>query len=84
MVMKVVELKEIIYSYQTGKFPYISIKGIRYIMIVHHTDANYILSKRMSNRTESQMLKTYERIIMRIKTKGLGPKKHVLENEISK
>ena len=57
---------------------------MRYIMIVHHTDVNYIISEPMRNRTESQMLKTYERIIMRIKTKGLGTKKHVLENEISK
>ena len=30
------------------------------------------------------MLKTYEKVIMRMKTAGLGTKKHVLENDISK
>ena len=38
----------------------------------------------MRNRTESQMLKTYEKIIMWMKTAGLGTKKHVLDNDISK
>ena len=38
----------------------------------------------MRNRTEYQMLKTYENIILWMNTEGLGTKKHVLYNEISK
>ena len=53
-------------------------------MIAYHTDENYIFSEPMSNRTESQMLKAYEKIIVRMKTEGLGTKKHVLDNYISK
>ena len=51
-------------------------------MIVYHTYENYIFSEQISNRTESQMLKTYEKIIMWMNTVGLETKKHVLDNEI--
>ena len=84
MFFIVVYLKETMYSDQTGKFLYLSSKGMWYIMIAYHTNANYIFSDPMSNRTRSQMLKTYEKIIMRMKMAGLGTKKHVLNYEISK
>ena len=57
---------------------------MQYMIIAYHTDANYIFSKSMRNRTEYQMLKTYEKIIMWTKTSELETKKHVLDNEISK
>ena len=81
---KFVNLKEKMYSDKTEKCPYLLSKGMKYIMIAYHTDENYIFSKPMRNRTESQILKTYENIIMRMKTAGLGYKNHVLENDISK
>ena len=84
MFVKVVDLKETMYSDQTGKFLYLSSKGVRYIMIAYHTNENYISSNPMRNRNEAQMLQTYENIIMRMKTAGLWTKNHVLENEISK
>ena len=84
MFVKNLFLKETMYSDKTGKFLYLSRKGMRYIIITFHTDANYIFSKPMRNRTEAQMLQAYENIVMRMKTAGLGTKKHVLDNEISK
>ena len=84
MFVKVVDLKENIYTDQTVKFPYLSSKGMRYIMIVYHTDDNYIFFGPMCNITEYKMLKTYEKIIMWMKTEGSGTKKHALENELSK
>ena len=83
MFIKVVELKDTMYSDQTEIFPYLSGKGMRYIMIAYHTDANYIFSEPMRNRTEYQMLKTYDNFIMWMKTSWLGTKKHVLDNDIS-
>ena len=37
--VKVVHLKEIMYSDQTGKFMYLSMKGMWYIMIAYHNNA---------------------------------------------
>ena len=57
---------------------------MRYIMIEYHTNANCIFSEPMRNRAESEMLKTYEKIVMRMNTAGLGTQKHVLDNDIPK
>ena len=38
----------------------------------------------MDPLTEAQMLQAHEKILMRMKMAGLGIKKHVLENKISK
>ena len=84
MFIIVLDLKETMYSDHTGKFTYLPSKGMRYIMIAYHTNANYIFSEPMRNITEYQMLKTYKKIITRMKTAELGTKKHVLENDISK
>ena len=84
MFIKVVELTETMYSDQTRKFTYLSRKGMGYIMIAYRTDENYNFSDPILNITESQMLKTYEKIIMLMKTAVLGTKNNVLDNEISK
>ncbi|KAL7547782.1 hypothetical protein ACHAWF_012589 [Thalassiosira exigua] len=54
--VKVVDLQETIYTDQTGKFPYLSSKGNRYIMVAVHIDANYIAMQPMKNRTEGQII----------------------------
>ncbi|KAL7523842.1 hypothetical protein ACHAXR_000839 [Thalassiosira sp. AJA248-18] len=81
--VKVVDLKETMYSDQTGKFPYLSSRGMRYIMVAFHTDPNYIFAEPMRNRTERQMIEAYDKIVQKMKSGGLGIKLHILDNEIS-
>ena len=83
MFVKVVDLKEVMYTNQTGKFPFLSSKGNRYVMVGYHADANYIFQEAMKNRTERQMIDTYQRIVQRMRAGGLTVKKHILDNEIS-
>ena len=83
MFAKIVDLKETMYSDQTGKFPYLSSKGNRYIMVAYHTDANYMFQEVMKNRTEGQMNKSYQIIVEHMKNAGLSIKKYILDNEIS-
>ena len=84
MFVKILDLKEVMYTDQTGKFPYLSSKGNRYVMVGYHIDANYIFQEPMKNRTERQMIATYQRIVKRMQDGGLSIKKHILDNEISK
>ena len=84
MFVKVVDLKETMYTDQTGKFPYLSSKGNRYIMVGYHTDANYIFLEPMKNRSDMHLIAAYERIFARMKEAGLSVAKHVLDNEVSK
>ncbi|KAL7535015.1 hypothetical protein ACHAXR_006213 [Thalassiosira sp. AJA248-18] len=83
MFVKIVDLKETMYSDQTDKFPYLSSRGMRYIMVAYHTDPNFIFAEPMRNRTERQMIKAYNKIVKKMKAGGLGIKLHILDNEIS-
>ena len=79
----VIDLKEEIHIDQTGKFPHLSSKGNRYIMVAHNIDANYIFMDTMKNRSESQIMACYQQIVSRMKKAGLTLRKHILDNEAS-
>ncbi|MCP4746067.1 MAG: hypothetical protein GY874_07980, partial [Desulfobacteraceae bacterium] len=81
--MKVIDMRETMYTDQTGKFPYLSSRGNQYQMVVYHSDANYIFAKPLKNRTKGQIIEAYNRIIKRMKKGGLSVKKHILDNKIS-
>jgi hypothetical protein len=81
MFVQVTDLTEELHTDQTGAFPHTSQCGNRYIMVAIHLDSNYIFTEPMKNRTEGKMIKTYQRMITRIKAAGLGIKKQVLDNE---
>ena len=78
------ENMDTIYSDQTGKFPTRSSRGNKYIMIMCEIDGNGILSAPMKNRTAGEIVKTYQSLINRLATSGIHPKKHILDNKISK
>ena len=83
IMVKTVNLKETIYTNQTGKFPYVSSKGNRYIMVAVHVDANAMYMEPMKNRTQEQFVETYKKIITRMRDDSLSVKKQVLDNEAS-
>ena len=65
MFTQVVDLTEEIHTDQTGAFPHTSQRGNRYIMVAIHLDANYIFAEPMKNRTEGEMIRTYQKTINR-------------------
>ena len=81
--MKVLDIKETIYTDKTGQFPFTSSKGNRYGMVAIHVDASSIFMEPMKNRTSGHMVETYQRIHSRMIAAGLGIKKHYLDNEAS-
>jgi hypothetical protein len=82
--VRIKDLSDTIHSDQTSGFPYTSQHCNRYIMVAIHLDANYIFNKPMKNRTEEEMMAAYQIIVDRMRTVGLGRKKHILDNEASK
>ena len=80
--VRVDQVKDKIYTDQTGKFPITSSKGNKYIMIMCEIDGNAVLVGPMRNKTEDEMIETYQNLIERLKTGGIFPKKHILDNEI--
>ena len=72
-----------VHTNQTGASPHTSHHGNRYIMVAVHLDANYIFAKPMKNRTEVEMVRTYQKLIIQMRAARLGIKKQVLDNECS-
>ena len=77
------QVKDKIYTNQTGEFPITSSRGNKYIMIMCNIDGNAVLVEPMKNKTEDEMVETYQKMINRLKTGGIFPKNHILDNEIS-
>ena len=69
---------------QTGKFPYRSKRGNKYIFVLYNYDSNSILSRPMKNRTDAEFLRVHDDVIEYLKVRGLQPKIQRLDNEASK
>jgi len=50
-------------------------------MILCEIDNNVIMSEAMRNRTSGEIIRAYQTLVKRLKTAGIKPKKHVLDNE---
>ena len=81
--VKVYDMRNTVYSDQTGKFPKRSQSGNVYIMVMVDIDSNAILVEPMKSRKDDEMQRAYRRLMTRLKRAGVKPKKHVMDNEVS-
>ncbi len=77
------EATQKIWTDQSGRFPKKSMKGSQYMMVLTETDSNAILVEPMKNRTSGEMIRVYQKLISRLRTAGIAPKLHILDNECS-
>ena len=68
------QVNETIYTDQIGEFPITSSRGNKYIMIMCEIDENAVLVEPMKNKTEDEMVETYQKMIDRLKTGGISRK----------
>jgi hypothetical protein len=73
-----------IYTDQTGRFPVVSSKGNKYIMILHEYDSNAILAQPIKSRTAPELLTAFQAMEQVLVARGLKPKLMKLDNEASK
>jgi hypothetical protein len=73
-----------IYTDQTGRFPVVSSKGNKYIMILYDYDSNAILAQPIKDRTAPELLKAFQIMEHILVARGLKPKLMKLDNEASK
>ena len=50
-------------------------------MVLFELDSNNILCEAMKNRTSGEMVRAYQKLVDRLKEKGILPKMHILDNE---
>jgi hypothetical protein len=80
---KVYNVRETIYSDQTGQFPTRSMSGNKYVMVMVEIDSSGILVEPMKSRKDDKMIRTYETLVKRLQRAHIIPRKHVLDNEVS-
>jgi hypothetical protein len=73
-----------IYTDQTGRFPVVSSKGKKYIMILYDYDSNAILAQPIKYQTAPELLKAFQFMEQELVARGLKPKLMKLDNEASK
>ena len=71
------------YSDQTGRFPYQSSRGNKYIFILYDFDSNAILKEAIKDRSASSLTKAWECAYNRLTHNGHQTQLHILDNEIS-
>jgi hypothetical protein len=70
-----------IYTDQTGRFPVVSSKGNKYIMILYDYDSNAILAQPIKDRTAPELSKSFQVMEQELVARGLKPKLMKLDNE---
>jgi hypothetical protein len=73
-----------IYTDQTHRFPVVSSKGNKCIMIIYDYDSNAILATPIKDRTAPELLKAFQVMEQELVARGLEPKLMKLDNEASK
>eukprot|EP00804_Cyclotella_cryptica_P002833 CCRYP_009359-RA/>CCRYP_009359-RA protein AED:0.32 eAED:0.32 QI:0/-1/0/1/-1/1/1/0/453 len=77
------QVRDTIFTDQTGQFPVRSQAGNKYIMVMVEIDSSAILVEPIKNRTNAELTRAYSSLMLRLRRAGIVPRKHVLDNKIS-
>ena len=75
--------KETTYTDQTGRFPYRSSRGNKYIMVMYDYNSNAILTTPLRNRQAKTLTDAWELLHQRLTQHGHPTKNFILDNECS-
>jgi hypothetical protein len=73
-----------IYTDQMGRFPVVSSKGNKYIMILYDHDSNAIMAQPIKDRTAQELLRAFQVMEQKLVARGNKPKLMKLDNDASK
>ena len=82
MYTKVYEVRNTVFSDQTGQFPTRSKRGNKYIMVMVEIDSNAILVEPLKSRKDPELTRAYCALMQRLTRAGMVPTKHILDNEV--
>ena len=82
--IEVYDTQKTSHSDQTGAFSTQSQRNNKYIMVMVEIDSNFILVESMNRKSDKEMQRVYRKLMDRLHDAGVVPKKHVLDNKISK
>jgi hypothetical protein len=71
------------YTDLTGRFPFTSSRGNKYMLIVYDYDSNAILVETLKSRQAGEIKKAWETMHLTLNSHGSSPKLYILDNEAS-
>ena len=80
-IAKIYNVKQTLYSDQTGQFPETSSHGNKYQMFLHEIDSNTTWVESMTSRTKHSMIAARANGMSRMQAAGLDPKQQILDNK---
>jgi hypothetical protein len=81
ILILVYDAKATMYSDQTGKFPAVSSKGNKYIMVLHDVDSNSLWAEPMKNQISGKLILACNQALTRMQQQGINPKHQILDNQ---
>ena len=82
-LIQVIDLKNTMYTDQTGHFLFISSLGNRYIMILYHVDSNSSWSKALKNNSKGKLILAHHCALVQMAQRGIVPRHQILDNQAS-
>ncbi len=83
VLLWVIDLKDTMYTDQTGCFPFVSSLGNRYIMILHYMDSNSSWSKALKNNSKGELILARRCALAQMAQCGIVPQHQILNNQAS-
>ena len=80
VLITVYNLRNTMYTDQTGKFPHISSLGNQYIMILHDMDSNSSWAEAIKKNTEGELIPARQHALTCMKQCGIVPTHQILNN----
>ena len=75
--------RETVFSDQPGKLPKRSQQGNKYLMVMVRIDSNSSFVAPLTSRKDPDLTRAYKSMVLLMKQAGMGPKKHILNNNVS-
>jgi hypothetical protein len=75
--------KHVGYTDLTGRFPHISARGNKYLLIVYDFDSNAILAEPLKSRQAGEIKQAWLKLHNILARRGTAPKMYILDNEAS-
>jgi hypothetical protein len=83
VLITVYNLRSMMYTDQTEKFPHISSLGNQYIMILHNVDSSSSWVKAIMNNTKGKLILAQQHALACMKQCGIVPTHQILDNQAS-
>jgi hypothetical protein len=83
VLIRVIDLKDTMYTDQMSHFPFISSLGNCYIMILHHVNSSSRWSKALKNNSKGELIRARRCALAQMAQRSIVSRHQILDNQVS-